>query len=133
MTSHSNTPMAGTVTIYTTSPTSTMLSYSPSPKSKADIITPAVVVPVIVLAVVILILVVFIWHCLVRRRQTQKSTPMAASNQKEKPQLYLDEVWSELEGSKVPTLWDNTFQNVNHFIGEMPANEVVGSEMDAEQ
>lgn len=110
-----------------------MLSYSPSLKSKAGIIAPAVVVPVVVLAVIILILVVFVRRRLVRRRQTQKSTPMAASNQKEKPQLHSDEVRPELEGIKVPTLWDNTFQNVNHVIGEMPANEVVGSEMDAEQ
>jgi hypothetical protein len=109
--SHSITTTAikpsGTVTVYTISPTSTTSSYPPSPKSKGDIIAPAVVVPVVVLAVIALILVVYFRRRLVRRRKTQKSIPMAASSQKDKPQLHSDEFRPELEGSKVPTPWDN--------------------------
>lgn len=115
------------ITVYATS-SNTIPPSSDSPR--VSVIVPAVVVPVVVVIVAVVVGAVF----LRRRRRSKRahigSVVVAAEDEyKGKPELHADEFRPELEDNRTVEL--DTVKPTQREAAELPAREVVGSEMDA--
>jgi flagellar basal body-associated protein FliL len=94
------------------------------------IIVPAVVVPVVVLLVVAVIAAWAFMHRRQRQQQEVDSSTTPGNNYEGKAQLHADPFRPELDA--VATVKGKALSPNESEVAELPARELVGSEMDAD-